>query len=58
MYSFTTKFGSELILFLNYAIYIRPKKVAKNVSRAQIKRFKHENNIRIYKCGHQTKVII
>ena len=48
MYSFTEYDASEPIPGVNYAIDVRRKAAAKGVMRFQIKRFKHEDYVRIY----------
>ena len=47
MYLFTVCEASELIPLLNYSIDVRHKAVAKGVARSQIKRFKHEDYVRM-----------
>ena len=42
---------------LNYPMEARHKSVAKGVARSQIKRFKHENNVRMYNCKALTNVV-
>ena len=57
MYSFTVCHADEQILGLNYPIDTWQKAVAKGVSRAQIKRFKHEDYVRMYNGKDQTNVV-
>ena len=47
MYSFTACEASEPIPGLNYPMDVRHKALAKGVTRSQIKRFKHENYLRM-----------
>ena len=47
MYSFTVCDASEPILALNYPMDVRHKAVAKGVAPSQIKRFKHEDYVRM-----------
>ena len=49
MYSFTVCDASEPIPGVNYPMDIRHKAVAKGVARSQIKRFKHEDYVRMFK---------
>ena len=48
MYSFTVCDASEHIPEVNYPMDVRHKAVAKGVARSQIKRFKHEDYVRMY----------
>ena len=57
MYSFTVCHADEPIPGLNYLMDTWHKAVAKGVSRAQIKRFKHEDYVRMYNGGDQTNVV-
>ena len=47
MYSFTVCDASEPIPGVNYRMDVRHKAVGKGVARSQIKRFNHENYVRI-----------
>ena len=49
--------ASEPIPELNYPMEVRHKAVAKGVARAQIKRFKHEDYVRMYNGGALTNVV-
>ena len=40
--------ASEPILGVNYPMDVRHKEVAKGLARSQIKRFKHEDYMRMY----------
>ena len=57
MYSFIVCHADEPIPGLNYPMDTWHKAVAKGVSRAQIKRFKHEDDVRMYNGGDQTNVV-
>ena len=57
MYSFILCHADEPILGLNYPMDTWHKTVAKGVSRAQIKRFKHEDYVRMNNGGEQTNVV-
>ena len=57
MYSFIVCKASELITGLNNSIDVRHKVVAIIVARSQIKRFKHEDYVRMYNGGVLTNVI-
>ena len=57
MYSFTVCDASEPIPGVNYPINLRHKAVAKGVARSQIKRFKHEDYVRMYNGGALTNVV-
>ena len=57
MYSFTVCHADEPIPGLNYPMDTWHMAVAKGVSRAQIKRFKHEDYVRMYNGGDQTNVV-
>ena len=57
MYSFTVCHANEPIPGLNYPMDTWHKAVAKGVSRAQIKRFKLEDYVRMYNSGDQTNVV-
>ena len=57
MYSFNVCDASEPIPGVNYPIDVRHKAVAKGVARSQIKRFKHEDYVRMYKGGALTNVV-
>ena len=57
MYSFTVCHADESIPGLNYPMDTWHKAVARGVSRAQIKRLKHENYVRMYNGGDQTNVV-
>ena len=50
IYSFTMCDESEPIAVVNYPMDIRQKAVAKGVARSQIKRFKHEDYVRMSNC--------
>ena len=54
MYSFTVCDASEPIPGVNYPMDITHKAVAKGVARSQIKRFKHEDYVRMYNGGALT----
>ena len=58
MYLFTVCEASELLPGLNYPMEMRHKAVAKGVSRSQIERFKHEDNMQMYNGGALTYVVI
>ena len=47
MYSFTVCEASQPMPGLNYPMEVRHKAIAKDVSRSQIKRFKHEDYVRM-----------
>ena len=57
MYSFTVCDASELIPGLNYPMDVRHKAVATGVARSQIRRFKHEDYVRMYDGGALTDVV-
>ena len=57
MYSFTVCDASEPIPGVNYPMVVRHNAVAKGVARSQIKRFKHEDYVRMYNGGALTNVI-
>ena len=57
MYSFTVCDASEPIPGMNYPMVIAHKAVATGVARSQIKRFKHEYYVRMYKGGALTNVV-
>ena len=57
MYAFTVCDASELIPGVNYPIDVGPKAVATSVARSQIKRFKHENYVRMYNGWAITNVV-
>ena len=57
MYSFTVCDASEPIPGVNYPMDITHKAVAKGVARTQIKRFKHEDYVRMYNGGALTNVV-
>ena len=57
MYSFTVCDKSEPIPGVNYSMDMRHKAVAKGVERSQIKRFKHEDYLRMYNGGALTNVV-
>ena len=57
MYLFTVCDASEPIPGVNYSMDVRHKVVAKSVARSQIKRFKHEDYVRMSKGGSLTNVI-
>ena len=57
MYSFTACDASEPIPAVNYKMDVRHKAVAKGVARSQIKRFKHEDYVRMYNGGALTNVV-
>ena len=57
MYSFTVCDASEPIPGVNYPIDVRHKAVAKSVARSQIKRYKHEDYVRMYNGGALTNVV-
>ena len=57
MYLFTVCNASEPISGVNYPMDITHKAVAKGVARSQIKRFKHENYVRMYNGGALTNVV-
>ena len=57
MYSFTVCDASEPIPGVNYPMDVRHKAVAKGVARSQIKRFKHEDYVRIFNGGTLTNVV-
>ena len=54
MYSFTVCDAFEQIPGMNYSMDITHKAVAKGVVRSQIKRFKHEDYVRMYNSGPLT----
>ena len=57
MYSFTVCDASEPIPGVNDPIDVRHKAVAKGVARLQIKKFKHEDYVRMYNGGALTNVV-
>ena len=57
MYSYTVCDASEPITGVNYPMDVRHKAVKKAVARSQIKRFKHEDNVRMYNGGALTNVV-
>ena len=57
MYSFTVCDASVPISGVNYPMDVRLKAVAKGVARSQIKRFKHEEYVRMYNGGALTNVV-
>ena len=57
MYSFTVCDASEPIPGVNYPIDVRHKAVGKGVALSQIKRFKHEDYVRMYNGGALTNVV-
>ena len=57
MYSFNVCAASEPIPGLNYSMDVRHKAMAKGVARSQIKRFKHEDYVRLYIGGALTNVV-
>ena len=57
MYSFTVCEASEPIPGVNYLMDVRHKALAKDVARSQIKRFKHDNYVRMYNGGALTNVV-
>ena len=57
MYSFTGCRAAEPILALNLSMDMWHKAVAKGVARSQIKRFKHEDYVRMYNGGTLTNVV-
>ena len=57
MYSFTVFDASEPIPRGNYPMDVWHKAMAKGVARSQIKRFKHENYVRMYNAGALTNVV-
>ena len=56
IYSFTVCDASEPIPGVNYPMDVRHKAVAKGVARSQIKRFKHEDYVRMHNGGALTNV--
>ena len=56
-YSFIVCHASEPIPGVSYPIDVRHKAVAKCVARSQIKRFKHEDYVRMYNGGILTNVV-
>ena len=57
MYSFTVCDALEPIPGVNDPMDVRHKAVAKGVARSQIKRFKHEDYVRMYNGGALTNVV-
>ena len=57
MYSFTVCDASEPITGVNYPMDVPHKAVANGVARIQIKRFKHEDYVRMYNGGVLTNVV-
>ena len=57
MYFFTVCDASEHIPKVNYPMDVRNTAVAKNVARSQIKRFKHDDYVRMYNGGGLTNVV-
>ena len=57
MYSFTVCDASEPIPGVNFPMDVRHKAVAKGVARSTIKRFKHQDYVRMFNGGALTKVI-
>ena len=57
MYSFTLCDASEPIPGVNYPMNVRHRAVAKGVARSQIKRYKHEDYVRMYNGRALIKVV-
>ena len=57
MYSFTVCDASEPIQGVKYSMDVRHKALAKGGARSQIKRFKHEDYVRMYNSGALTNVV-
>ena len=57
MYSFTVCDASKPITGVNYPMDVRHKAVAKGVARSRIKRFKHEDYVRMYNGRARTNVV-
>ena len=57
LYSFTVCDASEPIPRVNYPMDVWHKAVAKSVARSQIKRFKHEDYVRMYNGGALINVV-
>ena len=57
MYSFTVCKASEPISMLNYFMDVRHTAVATGVARSQIKRFKHEDYLRMHNGRALTNVV-
>ena len=57
MYLFTVCDASEPIPGVNYPMDVRHKAVANGVARSQIKRFKHEDYVRMYTGGALINVV-
>ena len=57
MYSFTVCDASEPIPGVNYPQDVQNKAVAKGVARSQIKRFKHEDYVRMYNGRYLINVV-
>ena len=57
MYSYTVCDASKPILGVNYPIDVRHTAVAKGVARSQIKRFKHEDYVRMFNGKALTNVV-
>ena len=57
MYSFTVCDASEPSPGVNYPMDIRHKAMEKGVARSQIKRFTHEDYVRMYNGGALTNVV-
>ena len=57
MYLFTVSDASQPIPGVNYPMDIRHKTVAKGLARSQIKRFKHEDYVRMLNGGAVTNVV-
>ena len=57
MYSITVCDASEPIPGVNYPMDVRHKAVAKGVARSQIKRYKHEDDVRMYNGEAPTNVV-
>ena len=56
LYCFTLCDASEPIPGVNYSIDVRHKAVAKGLTRSQIKRFKHDDYLRMYNIRALTNV--
>ena len=57
MYLSTLCEASETIPWLNYPIKLRQKAVAQGVAGFKIRRFQHEDSVRIYTNGAATNVV-
>ena len=57
MYSVTACDAFEIIREVNYPMGVQHKAVSKGVARPQIKRFTHDEYVRVYNGGALTNVV-